>query len=143
MAQEAGEGLGQLRLGVASGLARGIDWCAHKGALSSATGATIRVLGCGIDVVYPEKNKKIAEEITRRGAIITEFSLGTFPLPQNFPIRTRIIAGMSSSGGRRIVLQLADYSPAGHGIRPRCIRSTRPRDATFKLWPESAYKAGC
>ncbi len=59
------------------------------------TGATIGVLGCGIDVVYPKENKKIFQEIEKRGAIISEFAMGTFPAPQNFPIRNRIIAGMA------------------------------------------------
>ena len=54
-----------------------------------------RVLGCGIDVVYPKENKKLFDEIEQRGALISEFSLGTFPGSQNFPIRNRVIAGMS------------------------------------------------
>jgi DNA processing protein len=81
--------------GVVSGLAHGIDSCAHKGALSSLTGATIGVLGCGIDVIYPKENKKIFAEMEKRGAIISEFAMGTFPGPQNFPIRNRIISGMA------------------------------------------------
>lgn len=52
------------------------------------------MLSCGIDIVYPKENKKIFEEIEKRGAIISEFPLGTFPAPQNFPIRNRILAGM-------------------------------------------------
>jgi DNA processing protein len=61
------------------------------GALSSACGSTVGVLGCGIDVVYPKENKKIFAEIEQRGVLISEFSMGTFPAPQNFPIRDRII----------------------------------------------------
>lgn len=80
---------------ISSGMARGIDASAHKGALSSATGTTIGILGCGIDVVYPKENKKLFEEVEQRGAIISEFPMGTFPAPQNFPIRNRIIAGMA------------------------------------------------
>lgn len=80
---------------ISSGMARGIDASAHKGALSSATGVTIGILGCGIDVVYPKENRKLFEEVEQRGAIITEFPMGTFPAPQNFPIRNRIIAGMA------------------------------------------------
>jgi DNA processing protein len=53
------------------------------------------VLGCGIDVVYPKENRKLFEEIEQRGAIISEFPMGTFPGAQNFPIRNRVIAGMS------------------------------------------------
>jgi DNA processing protein len=81
---------------ITSGLARGIDSCAQKGALSSPTGATIGVLGCGIEVVYPKGNMKIFAEMEQRGAIVSEFPMGTFPAPQNFPIRNRIIAGMTS-----------------------------------------------
>jgi DNA processing protein len=92
---------------IASGLARGIDSCAHKGALSSDAGATVGVLGCAILVVDPKENKKIFEEISQRGAIITEFPMGTFPAPQNFPIRNRIIAGMSLGV---LVVEGAQYS---------------------------------
>jgi DNA processing protein len=95
MAERLGKDLAERGLIVASGLARGIDASAHKGALNSSGGATIGVLGCGVDVVYPKENKRIFEQIEQRGAIISEFPLGTFPAPQNFPIRNRIIAGMS------------------------------------------------
>jgi DNA processing protein len=107
MAQRLAKDLANCGLVIASGLARGIDSCAHKGALSSDTGSTIGVLGCGIDVVYPKENKKIFEEIIQRGAIITEFPMGTFPAPQNFPIRNRIIAGMSLGV---LVVEGAQYS---------------------------------
>ena len=95
MAERLGKDLAERGLIVASGLARGIDASAHKGALNSASGSTIGVLGCGVDVIYPKENKRIFERIEQRGAIISEFPLGTFPAPQNFPIRNRIIAGMS------------------------------------------------
>jgi DNA processing protein len=94
MAERLARDLADRGLVISSGLARGIDASAHRGALSTATGATIGVLGCGIDVVYPKENKKIFAEMEQRGAIITEFPMGTFPAPQNFPIRNRIIAGM-------------------------------------------------
>jgi DNA processing protein len=92
---------------ITSGLARGIDSSAHQGALSASGGATIGVLGCGIDVVYPKENKKIFAEMEERGAIITEFPMGTFPAPQNFPIRNRIIAGMALGV---VVVEGAQYS---------------------------------
>jgi len=95
MAERLARDLADRGLVISSGLARGIDSSAHKGALSSSTGSTIGVLGCGIDVVYPKENKKIFEEMSRRGAIVSEFPMGTFPAPQNFPIRNRIIAGMA------------------------------------------------
>jgi DNA processing protein len=82
-------------LEITSPLARGIDASAHKEALSSPVGATIDVVGTGIEVVYPKENKKIFEEVQQRGAIILEFPFGTYPAPQNFPIRSRIIAGMA------------------------------------------------
>jgi len=73
MAERLARDLADRGLVVASGLARRIDACAHKGALASATGATIAVVGCGIDVVYPKENKKIFEEIAQRGAVNTAF----------------------------------------------------------------------
>lgn len=95
MAQRLGKDLADRGLVVVSGLARGIDASAHRGALDSANGATIGVLGCGIDEVYPKENRKLFEEMAQRGAIISEFPIGTFPGSQNFPIRNRIISGMS------------------------------------------------
>jgi DNA processing protein len=95
MSERLGRDLAARGLVIVSGLARGIDACAHHGALSTPAGTTIAVLGSGIDVVYPKENKKLFEEIEKRGAIISEFSMGTFPGPQNFPIRNRVIAGMS------------------------------------------------
>jgi DNA processing protein len=95
MAERLGRDLAERGLVVSSGLARGIDACAHRGALSSPTGATVGVLGCGVDVVYPKENKKLFEEMAQRGAIISEFPLGTFAAPQNFPIQNRVIAGMA------------------------------------------------
>ncbi len=107
MAERLAKDLAARGLVIASGLARGIDASAHRGALSSGSGTTIGVLGCGIDVVYPKENKKIFEEIEKRGAIITEFPMGTFPAPQNFPIRNRIISGMSLGV---VVVEGAQYS---------------------------------
>src|SRR5271154_3353769 len=95
MAERLARDLAARGLVVVSGLARGIDACAHHGALSTPAGTTIAVLGCGIDVVYPKENKKLFDEIEKRGALISEFPLGTFPGAQNFPIRNRVIAGMS------------------------------------------------
>jgi DNA processing protein len=107
MAERISKDLADRGLVISSGLARGIDASAHKGALSSATGATIGVLGCGIDVAYPKENKKIFEQMEQRGAIISEFPIGTFPAPQNFPIRNRIIAGMALGV---VVVEGAQYS---------------------------------
>ena len=107
MAERLARDLADRGLVVASGLARGIDASAHKGALSSANGATVAVVGSGIDVVYPKENKKIFQEIEQRGAIVSEFPLGTFPAPQNFPVRNRIIAGMALGV---VVVEGAQYS---------------------------------
>jgi len=107
MAERLGRDLADRGIVVTSGMARGIDSCAHKGALSSAGGATIGILGSGIDVVYPKENKKIFADMQTRGAIISEFPMGTFPAPQNFPIRNRIIAGIALGV---VVVEGAQYS---------------------------------
>jgi DNA processing protein len=71
----------------------GIDAIGHHGALAS-NGRAIGVLGTGIDVGYPKKNKKLYEKVLERGAILSEFPLGMHSAPENFPVRNRIVAGM-------------------------------------------------
>jgi DNA processing protein len=95
MASRLARELAERGLVIVSGLARGIDSTAHKGALEAANGASVAVLGTGLDVIYPKENRKLFAQMEERGAIITEFPLGTYAAPQNFPIRNRIIAGMS------------------------------------------------
>jgi len=83
-------------VGIVSGMARGIDSAAHKGALQSDS-YTAAVLGSGADVVYPAENKHLYDEIKNKGCIISEFIPGTEPVRNNFPARNRIIAGMSQA----------------------------------------------
>ena len=81
-------------ISIVSGLARGIDTQAHLGALEGISG-TVAVLGSGLDKIYPPENKDLAKRISGNGAVITEYSPGTDPRPENFPKRNRIISGMS------------------------------------------------
>ncbi len=85
--------LGQHRITVVSGLARGIDTLAHRAALYGR-GRTVAVLGSGVDYIYPHENRELAEKIIESGALLSEFSLGTKPEPHYFPRRNRIVAGI-------------------------------------------------
>ncbi len=115
MAEMLSRDLAVRRLLIISGMARGIDSCAHKGALAARM-ATVAVWGTGIDVVYPKENKKLAEDILAGGgAIISELPMGTFPAPQNFPRRNRILSGLSVAV---LVVEAAENS--GTRVTARC-----------------------
>ena len=104
-AERLAEDLAARGLAVTSGLARGLDAAAHRGALRA--GITYAVYGCGLDFVYPKENRRLADFVEENGAVFSEFPLGTPPAPQNFPIRNRIIAGMSLGV---TVVEAAEYS---------------------------------
>jgi len=93
MADRMGRDLAARGIAIVSGLARGVDAIAHQGA-TAVGGRAIGVLGTGIDVCYPKENKKLFEKVLERGAIVSEFPIGSHPAPENFPVRNRIIAGM-------------------------------------------------
>jgi DNA processing protein len=81
-------------LTIVSGMARGIDTAAHQAALR-ANGNTIAILGCGVDVLYPSSNRRLYEDITKRGLLLSEFPMAAPAFPQNFPVRNRIVSGLS------------------------------------------------
>ena len=128
-----------------SGLARGVDAAAHRGAIA-AKGRTVAVFGTGVDVLYPKENTRLVEQmLSLGGAVISEFALGSFPAPQNFPIRNRIISGISLGV---LVVEAAEYS--GTRITSRCaLEQNRevfavPGNATNKnSWgPNTLIKQG-
>ena len=130
---------------IVSGMARGIDSAAHRGALN-AHGSTVAIWGTGIDVPYPKENTKLADQILASGgAILSEFPMETFPAPQNFPIRNRIISGMSIGV---LVIEAGEYS--GTRVTARCaLEQGRdvyavPGNVTNKLsWgPNTLIKQG-
>jgi DNA processing protein len=108
LASHLAEELASRGLTVISGLARGVDTAAHRGALE-AGGRTVAVMGCGIDMVYPPENEGLARSICASGALLTEFPPGTAPLRQNFPMRNRIISGLSLG---TVVVEAAETSGA-------------------------------
>jgi DNA processing protein len=93
MAEKLAEDLAAAGLVVVSGLARGIDTCAHRGALRA--GRTVAVLGSGLEVIYPGENRMLAEKIGENGALVSEFPLASGPSSYHFPLRNRIISGLS------------------------------------------------
>jgi DNA processing protein len=145
MAEMLSRDLAQRGLIILSGMARGVDTAAHKGALA-AKRPTIAIWGTGIDVIYPKENKSLAEQIVAGGGtIVSELPLGTFPAPQNFPKRNRILSGMSVGV---LVIEAAEYS--GTRVTARCaIEQNRdvyavPGNVTTKnAWgPNTLIKQG-
>lgn len=133
MAENLAADLSAHQIGITSGLARGIDKAAHKGALY--TGFTIAVIGCGIDIFYPTEHKDLQKSIAEKGVVLTEFSIGTQPQAMHFPRRNRIISGLSwgcivieaaqHSGSLITAKQALDYNRPvfavpGSPIDPRC-----------------------
>ena len=115
MAERLACDLARQGLCIFSGLARGIDSAAHRGALA-APGKTLAGFGTSVEVVYPKENQRLADQILHTGgALISEFPLGTFAAPQNFPIRNRIISGLSIGV---LVIEAAEYS--GTRVTARC-----------------------
>jgi DNA processing protein len=98
-----------------SGLARGVDAAAHRGAIN-AKGKAVAILGTGVDIIHPKENTRLTEQIiTLGGALISEFPMNTFAGPQNFPIRNRIVSGISIGV---LVIEAAEYSDTR--ITSRC-----------------------
>ncbi len=81
---------------VVSGLAKGVDTAVHRGALKGG-GTTLAVLGCGVDVVYPKENARLMEQMIKKGAVVSEFPPGAKPLAWHFPLRNRLISGLSQA----------------------------------------------
>ncbi len=94
MAEKIAQTLSSVGITVISGLARGVDAAAHRGALKEK-GKTVGVLGCGIDICYPSENRSLFEKVGEEGCILTEYTPGELPLQHHFPARNRIIAGLS------------------------------------------------
>ena len=105
-AERLARDLSSAGLTIVSGMARGIDTAAHRAALDSPAG-TVAVFGCGVDELYPVENRKLAKEIADKGLIVSEFPMGTPPYPQNFPVRNRIVSGMSAGV---LVVEGGEYS---------------------------------
>jgi DNA processing protein len=115
MAERLACDLASRGLVIFSGMARGVDTAGHRGALAGK-GKTVAVFGTGVDVTYPKENTRLMDQILALGgAVISEFPMGTFAAPQNFPIRNRIISGISLGV---LVVEAAEYS--GTRITARC-----------------------
>ena len=106
VAERLSRDLARAHLTIVSGMARGIDTASHRAALAVG-GPTIAVFGCGVDRVYPAENRKLARQISEDGLVLSEFPMGAPAHPQNFPVRNRIVSGMSAGV---LVVEGAQYS---------------------------------
>ncbi len=106
MAQGIASDLGSRGINIVSGLARGVDAAAHRGCLEG-DGKTVAVFGCGIDIVYPKEHVQLVKKIIDKGLLLSEFAPGVSPSPQNFPIRNRIISGLSLG---TVIVEAREYS---------------------------------
>ncbi|MEO8482105.1 MAG: DNA-processing protein DprA [Acidobacteriota bacterium] len=105
-ARRLAQGLAAAGLVVTSGLARGVDGAAHRGALQGG-GLTVAVLGCGLDVAYPRQHRQLAVDVRAQGCLVSELPPGTPPLPKHFPLRNRIISGLSRAV---VVVEASEHS---------------------------------
>jgi len=134
-ARALGLALSERGVCVVSGLALGVDAAAHEGAVA-AGGVTVGVLGCGIDIIYPRRNRGLFESVRRHGALISEYYLGEAPLAWRFPARNRIIAGLA---GTVVVVEAPEQSGA-------LITARHALDAGRDVWavpgPRASASAG-
>lgn len=137
LAKELSKELSKRGFTVVSGLARGIDTSAHLGSLEGE-GKTIAVLGCGLDVDYPPDNRALKRKITEEGCVLTEFLPGTEPFAYNFPLRNRIIAGLS-----RAVIVVEARLRSGALITAHLAADYGREVMAFPGGPENPYSRGC
>ncbi|TXI06481.1 MAG: DNA-protecting protein DprA, partial [Pseudorhodobacter sp.] len=135
MARRLAEGLGQGGQVVVSGLARGIDTAAHEAALETGT---VAVLAGGIDVTYPEENAELARQIAARGVIVSEQPMGLQPQTRHFPLRNRIISGLS-----RAVVVVEAAARSGSLITARDAADQGREVMAVPGHPFDARAAGC
>jgi DNA processing protein len=114
VARRLGADLARRQITVISGMARGVDSAAHRGALDGG-GATIAVFGCGVDVIYPREHAKLAGQICEKGALVSELPPGVMPLRYHFPKRNRIISGLALAV---VIVEAAEES--GSLITAKC-----------------------